>query len=115
MAILKDGERFYRDGVPKPCSFDVLEQWDYEKLAEAFHGRGFKVSTHRELELCLAEVLQLNVPALVAIKLDPHDLPRGIQAVVSTPRLRAAFADGSAQTIGTPPAEHIDVSFGELN
>jgi indolepyruvate decarboxylase len=113
--ILPPGQKFYRDGIANPCSFDVLEQWNYEKLGEAFRGRGFTVTSHDELELCLAEVLQLKVAALVAVKLDPHNLPRGIQAVVSTPHPALGFNSITEESATTPSADRIEVSLGALN
>jgi indolepyruvate decarboxylase len=93
--ILPAGKRFYRDKLPQPSGFDVLPRWDYVKLAEAFGGKGFVVATLAELEKVLAEVSKLkDVPALVGVRLDAHDLPPGIEAVVHTPRpaARAGFA-----------------------
>jgi indolepyruvate decarboxylase len=107
--ILPAGQRFYRDNVA-PSSFDILTQWDYVKLAEAFHGRGFAVSTIRELDLCLSELSNLSCPAIVAIKLDPHDLPRSIQEVVSTPRTTVALVGGSSG-----PSDNRQFAFDAFN
>jgi indolepyruvate decarboxylase len=117
--ILPAGERFYRDRElptpPPPCSFDILEQWDYEQLGAAFRGKGFAVRTHRELEVCLAELENMDVPALVAVKFKPHDLPRGIQKVVSSPRPAAAFAGAADAASGTSPDDLTQVSLDAFN
>jgi TPP-dependent trihydroxycyclohexane-1,2-dione (THcHDO) dehydratase len=85
--ILKKGDRFYRDRVQAPSAFDVLPCWDYVKLAESFGGKGLIVSTLAQLESALEEATRSHdVPVLIAVKLDPHDLPEAIEAVVRAPR-----------------------------
>jgi indolepyruvate decarboxylase len=83
--ILPEKERFY--GGTEPASFfDVLPNWDYEKLAQAFGGVGYRVTTGKELENALALALQeTNRPTLIAVHLDPHNLPAEIQATIATP------------------------------
>lgn len=113
--ILSDGERFYRDKAPEPSRFDVLEQWNYEKLGDAFHGQGFAVTTLAELESCLGALVELQVPALVAVRFDPHNLPRGIQAAVSTPRSMVSLLAGIAGTADSPSTEQTLISLSALN
>lgn len=85
--ILKKGERFYRDKLTQPSQFDVLPRWDYVRLAESFGAQGMAVTTLTELDDALKAVSKrTTVPTLIAVKLDPHDLPREIEAVVRRPR-----------------------------
>ena len=112
--ILPVGKRFYRDNLPEPSAFDILPRWDYAKLAEAFGGKGFVAATLAELEAVLAQVSKLtDVPALVAVKLDPHALPRGIESIVHPQRL-AGFA-GSAPDAASAPAEQTEIALDAFN
>jgi indolepyruvate decarboxylase len=112
--ILPKGQQFYRDKLPEPSSFDVLPRWNYEKLATAFGGRGFAVSTMSELDAAWKEVLALkDVPALIAVQLAPHDLPRGISAVVHPQK--SARAAESAAVPAADPSPKFEVSFGSFN
>ena len=50
--ILPEKERFY--GGTEPASFfDVLPNWDYEKLAQAFGGVGYRVTTGKRTGKCV--------------------------------------------------------------
>jgi indolepyruvate decarboxylase len=115
--ILKKGERFYRDQLPEPSPFDVLPPWDYVKLGEAFGGKGFVVSTLAQLEAALKDVLKLkNVPALVAVKFEPHNLPRGIESVIQTPRPdELGEAEAAGVAAAPAPNDRTEIALGAFN
>lgn len=58
-------------------SFDLLPQWDYLALAQAYGARGFRVTTVDELEQTLQALQALHdQPALVEVVIPQKDLPR---------------------------------------
>jgi indolepyruvate decarboxylase len=67
---------YYQDPQKPSVFFNELPHWDYVKLAEAFGGKGYNVATVAELDDALGEARGLtDVPALIAVKLDPRLLP----------------------------------------
>jgi indolepyruvate decarboxylase len=75
--------KYFGTKPPPAQFFNELPQWDYGKLAEAFGARGFRVSTEGDLRNALVAIERLkDVPALVAVKLDPHDLPAELKATI---------------------------------
>ncbi len=85
---------FYQDTEKEPIFFNWLPSWDYVKLAEAFGGKGYTVRTMAELDAALdATQLLTNVPALIAVKIDPRSLP---------PELEQALQPAPALTIPKP-------------
>jgi indolepyruvate decarboxylase len=99
--FLPPEKQYFRNSLPEPSFFNALPKWDYVQLAEAFGGKGFAVGTDAELNDVLENQLPRlkDVPALVAVRLDPHDLPPTIAATVQ--RARAALA---AMERAEPPA-----------
>jgi indolepyruvate decarboxylase len=73
--FLVDGT-YYQDTQKKPVFFNELPHWDYVKLAEAFGGKGYTAATNAELDDALTAAWALtDIPALIAIKIDPRLLP----------------------------------------
>jgi indolepyruvate decarboxylase len=67
---------FYQDTEKEALFFNRLPYWDYVKLAEAFGGKGYTVETMAELDAALdATQMLTDVPALIAVKIDPRSLP----------------------------------------
>jgi indolepyruvate decarboxylase len=104
--LLPEKERFY--GGTEPASyFDVLPNWDYEKLAQAFGSVGYRVTTGKELENALALALQeTNRPTLIAVHLDPHNLPAEIQATIATPT-PASLVAGERSALAAPHRKRV--------
>ena len=74
--FLVDGS-YYGDPNKRPVFFNVLPEWDYVQLAQAFGGKGYAVRTLTDLDMVLKDVVGLtDTPALIAVRLDPKDLPR---------------------------------------
>ncbi|WP_434046807.1 MULTISPECIES: alpha-keto acid decarboxylase family protein [Sorangium] len=72
-------KEFFKGPHAPPAFFNELSRWDYVSLASAFGARGFLVGTMAELGAALEEVATLDdVPALVAVQIEPRDLPREI-------------------------------------
>jgi indolepyruvate decarboxylase len=96
---LVDKEYYRQDDPPEATFFNLLPDWNYENLAGAFGARGFPVATVSELQDALAAIDGLtDVPALVEVKLDPHDLPAELRATVpGAPAARAGEAFGGPQ------------------
>jgi len=66
--------------------FDILPQWDYMALAQAFGVRGYRAGTVEELRTVLAEVKNLTgVPALVEIPIPQKDLPPQLERLATIP------------------------------
>lgn len=80
MQVLPNEERYFPNASTRPSFFDVLPTWDYVKLAEGLGGIGYSVRTHAQLESAL-EALEgeRERPAIVAVKLDPRDLPEALR------------------------------------
>lgn len=97
MQVLPPERRYFQNaGKVEPSFFDVIPDWDYEKLAEAFGGKGYQVSTTAELETALADLAaRPDAPAIVAVKLDPTDLPAEIRASLPA----AARAQSAAEAV----------------
>jgi indolepyruvate decarboxylase len=92
---------FYRDVKKDPLFFNRLPQWDYVKLAEAFGGQGYSVATVAELDATLAAIQALtDVPALIAVKIDPRLLPPELDQALGP----AAAALGIPKPAGFAPA-----------
>jgi indolepyruvate decarboxylase len=102
MQVLPPAERFYPNPDTQASFFDILPQWDYVKLAEAFGGRGYTVKTRSELEQVLEEVaLEKDLPAIVSVRLDPRDLPAEIRATFEAAPAAALAAGGAVHVM--PP------------
>jgi indolepyruvate decarboxylase len=92
--------RYFQEPARPPVFFNELARWDYVKLAEAFHARGFAVGTSAELELALHNARDTtDAPVLIAVALDPRELPPEIArtlppSVVTAPH--ASFASAAA-------------------
>jgi indolepyruvate decarboxylase len=57
-------------------TFDLLPQWDYLALAQAFGAAGFRVTTVKELEELLYVLAEIkDKPALVEVVIPQKDLP----------------------------------------
>jgi indolepyruvate decarboxylase len=83
---------FYQGTKKDPLFFNRLPYWDYVKLAEAFGGKGYTVETTVELDAALnATQVLTDVPALIAVKIDPRSLPpeldQALQPVESAPTI----------------------------
>ncbi|HYJ78467.1 MAG TPA: thiamine pyrophosphate-binding protein [Longimicrobiaceae bacterium] len=66
--------------------FDVLPQWDYRALAQAFGARGYRVETVAELRAVLAELKGVEgVPALVEVVIPQKDLAPQLKRLAETP------------------------------
>jgi indolepyruvate decarboxylase len=83
---------FYQDTKKDPLFFNRLPYWDYVKLAEAFGGKGYTVETMAELDGALdATQVLTDVPALIAVKIDPRSLPpeldQALQPAESAPTI----------------------------
>jgi indolepyruvate decarboxylase len=58
-------------------TFDILPQWDYLALAQAYGAAGFRVTTIDELNEALPQIWALSdKPALVEVVIPEKDLPR---------------------------------------
>ena len=54
----------------------VLHRWDYSKLADVFHCKGWKVSTYRELEAAVTAALSVtDQPSIIQVIVPDHSLP----------------------------------------
>jgi indolepyruvate decarboxylase len=85
--VLRPDEQFFPNSDVGASFFDVLPRWDYAKLAEAFGGVGYAVRTHAQLEAALEGLVGLrDQPALVAVELDPRDLPEAIRVTFPSRR-----------------------------
>jgi indolepyruvate decarboxylase len=94
MQVLPPAERFYPNTDTLPSFFDILPQWDYVKLAEALGGVGHAVSTHAELEVALAAAArETEKPTVVAVQLEPRDLPSEIRATFDVVSRTGALVD----------------------
>ena len=72
------------------------------KLAEAFGGKGYTVETMAELDAALdASQVLTDVPALIAVKIDPAEPATGTRAEFLQP---AAAALTMPKPIGFAPA-----------
>jgi indolepyruvate decarboxylase len=91
---------YFGANPPAAQFFNELPVWDYVKLAEAFGARGFAVATDGQLRQALAAIDGLkDVPALVAVKLAPHDLPEELKATI--PAAGAASLATAAASVPT--------------
>jgi indolepyruvate decarboxylase len=82
---------------PPAAFFNELAVWNYQHLAAAFGARGFPVGTVGELQAALAAIDGLtNVPSLVEVKLEPHDLPAELRATIPAGP-RGLAAEGLAE------------------
>jgi indolepyruvate decarboxylase len=100
MQVLPPAERFYPNPDTQASFFDILPQWDYVKLAEAFGGRGYPAKTRSELEQVLEAVSrEKDLPAIVAVRLDPRDLPAEIRATFETAPAVALAAGGAVRAM----------------
>jgi indolepyruvate decarboxylase len=89
--VLPPNEQFFPNPGAEASFFDILPRWDYVKLAEAFGGVGYAVRTHAQLEAALEGLAGLREqPGLVAVELDPHNLPEAIR--ITFPSLRQDVA-----------------------
>jgi indolepyruvate decarboxylase len=92
---------FYQDAKKDPLFFNRLPYWDYVKLAEAFGGKGYTVETMAELDAALdATQILTDVPALIAVKIDPRSLPPELEQALQP----AAAALTIPKPIGFAPA-----------
>ena len=92
---------FYQDTKQAPLFFNRLPNWDYVKLAEAFGGKGYTVETMAELDAALdATQILADVPALIAVKIDPRSLPPELEQALQP----AAAALTIPKPIGFAPA-----------
>jgi indolepyruvate decarboxylase len=80
---LVDKTYYGRGSSTQAAFFNELAMWDYESLAKAFHARGATVNTAAELERAL-ELMDgsKDAPLLIAVNLDPHDLPEELRATI---------------------------------
>jgi indolepyruvate decarboxylase len=94
-------DKTYFGASPPPAQFfNELPVWDYVKLAEAFGARGFRVATDGELRQALTAIDGLkDQPALVAVDLDPRDLPEELKATI--PAAGPAALAGPAAAVPT--------------
>jgi indolepyruvate decarboxylase len=66
--------------------FDVLPQWDYRALAQAFGAQGYRVETVEELRAALASLKGVEgVPALVEVVIPQKDLAPQLKRLAETP------------------------------
>jgi len=91
---------YFQEPARPPVFFNELARWDYVKLAEAFHARGFAVGTSAELELALHKARDTtDTPVLIAVAVDPRQLPpeiaRTLQPSAATVA-RGSFASAAA-------------------
>jgi indolepyruvate decarboxylase len=100
LQVLPPAERFYPNAATQASFFDILPQWDYVKLAEALGGRGYTVTTRSELEQVLEQVSrEQDLPAIVAIRLEPRDLPAEIRATFEAAPAAAPTAGGAVRAL----------------
>lgn len=79
-----DINAFTPDGSFAP--FDILPQWDYLALAQAFGAKGVRVRTVGELRALLAELGSIrNVPTLVEVVIPQKDLAPQLKRLATTP------------------------------
>jgi indolepyruvate decarboxylase len=92
---------FYQDAKKDPLFFNRLPHWDYVKLADAFGGKGYTVETMAGLDAALdATQVLTDVPALIAVKIDPRSLPPELEQALPP----AAAALTLSKPIGFAPA-----------
>jgi indolepyruvate decarboxylase len=92
---------FYQDAQKDPVFFNQLGKWDYVKLAEAFGGKGYTVATMAELDAALDATQALtDVPALIAVKIDPRSLPPELEQALQP----TAAALTAPKPVGFAPA-----------
>jgi indolepyruvate decarboxylase len=84
--VLPAEEQFFPNQGVTPSFFDILPRWDYVQLAKAFGGVGYAVCTHAQLEASLGELAGVReLPAIVAVRLDPRDLPEALRITFPAP------------------------------
>jgi indolepyruvate decarboxylase len=100
---LVEKKYFGRDNPPQAAFFNHLGVWNYQHLAAAFGAKGFLVSKLSELRDALTAIDKLkDVPALVEVQLDPHDLPAELRATIpETPSGRALEGFAGPQAVPT--------------
>jgi indolepyruvate decarboxylase len=102
--VLPAEEQFFPNQGISPSFFDTLPRWDYVKLAEAFGGVGHAVGTLAQLEVALVALAGLrDQPAIVAVRLDPKDLPQALRTTFPglRPEARAMLAPGHQEAMVT--------------
>ncbi|MFL6331988.1 MAG: alpha-keto acid decarboxylase family protein [Pyrinomonadaceae bacterium] len=68
------------------AAFDLLPQWDYRALAQAFGAQGYRVETVEELRTALAGLKGVEgVPALVEVVIPQKDLAPQLKRLAQTP------------------------------
>jgi indolepyruvate decarboxylase len=66
--------------------FDVLPEWDYRALAQAFGAQGYRVETVEELRAALAGLKGVEgVPSLVEVVIPQKDLAPQLKRLAQTP------------------------------
>jgi indolepyruvate decarboxylase len=66
--------------------FDILPEWDYCALAQAFGAAGFRAETVEELRAILPEIKKIkDRPALVEIKIPQKDLAPQLARLAAPP------------------------------
>ena len=69
-------------------AFDILPQWDYLALAQAFGAIGRRVTTVAELNAVLAEIKNIEgKPTLVEVVIPKRDLPGQMQRLGNEPSI----------------------------
>jgi indolepyruvate decarboxylase len=76
--------------------FDVLPDWDYAALAQAFGAKGFRAETAEDLAGVLRAVRDLEgVPALIEVVVPEKDLaPQLKRLATPPPKLRKQMRTG---------------------
>jgi indolepyruvate decarboxylase len=73
------GPEFFAGRAPI-LPYNVLERWDYPRLAEAMGGCGFVASTVAELDAVMDKVRNLDKPCVVQLRLADTNLPLNLKA-----------------------------------
>src|SRR5687768_5720798 len=75
--------------------FDVLPDWDYIALAQAFGAKGYRVETGADLDAALAEIRDLEgVPALVEVVIPEKDLAPQLARLAAPPPPKRKYGRG---------------------